>query len=291
MADKHQAIAKRENGKGIIELEAEIDALKSQHDIAQANKILGGLYATHALNRMIGAQVMRGWERFFEEGLHLTLGYEGIDQFLNEAPEAPMTKHQWYDRKKLLEAEGDDTFDLLNSIRIPISTRKALPPSAFEVRENVLVVSDEKGNEYEVPLTDTKRVKSIINNIAREHGETKKKLSDETKKTEALSNRVKELSDAKPKPNAELTTPHGEALLFAVTALANLAEKAEELTDEEAIAYRKNATEAIAQVMTRLNTAYRFSLDKPLPAEPSTNGNGNRKHKLTAKDVQDSLGD
>lgn len=285
MSDK-QALTKRDSSAiSLSEREAQIATNQAQQQRDQANQVLGGLAAISTLNKMIGSQTLRGWQRFFEEEMHMTLGYKDISHFLSEAPQSPMTKSQWYERRIVLETEGDNTFDLLNSIRIPISARKALPPSAFEVRDNMLCVTDDKGQEFEVPLSDTKRVKSIINNIAREHSEAKKKLEQEAKKTEALSNRVKELSDAKPKLSNELATPHGEALLFALTALKNLTDKASDLTDDEAIAQRGNTLELIGVQMTELHAAYRFSLERPGTAAPR------KPRKPTDAEIQAALGD
>ncbi|HYE72582.1 MAG TPA: hypothetical protein VEF04_04590 [Blastocatellia bacterium] len=251
--DKQTALAK---------LDAHVEAVTQQQIAEKAYEVMGAIKALNSLTENLGAQVMRALMRFRDEKLYENYGYGRFDDYLDKHPTSPMSYATFNRREKLLESEGDDIYNLLESIQVPMTTRKALPPDSFEVRDNVLIVADDKGKEYEVPLTDTKRIKNIINNIAREHRDAKKKLTDETKKTEALTNRIKELSESKP-ASSELSTPHGEALLFVITALQNLIDKANDLSDAEVIEARGNAMELIGAKMSELHQAYRFDIQHP----------------------------
>ena len=86
----------------------------------KAMLLLGGFNVANRIAQSLSAELMRALVIFQEEKMFESLGYDNFVEFLNESEYAPMTKSQFYERVKLLETEGDMTFDLLNSLSVPI---------------------------------------------------------------------------------------------------------------------------------------------------------------------------
>lgn len=274
--------------QSLAKIEARVEAVLQKETTETAYEVNGAIRALNSLVENLNSQVIHALQRFRDQKLYAAYDFTRFDDYLDNSPKSPMPYATFNRREKLLESEGDEAYDLLESLRVPVSTRKALPPESFEVRDNELIVTDEKGNEFAVPLSDTKRVKSIIANIARDHKDNKKKLSDEAKKTDALTARVKELSDAKSKP-AQDATPYDQALWSALAALKYFTDKAA-LAPEEATAKRQNTLELIGQVWAEMNAAHKLPTREEIEAA-AADSKPARKGKIPAEAIAAALGE
>ncbi len=123
------------------------------------------------------AATFRALEQFAEVEGYRALGFDRFDQFLNSS-RSPLTKSQYYERKALLEAEGDQTFDVLNSLNVPITLRRQVGTGAVRVEGDALIVDDER-----IALDDRAVVVEVM-----------KMLAARTPKTSAPSRRAKRKS-------------------------------------------------------------------------------------------------
>lgn len=133
----------------------------TENDLAEALLLLGGIRAANHIAASLSANTMRALRQFAELKGFEAFGFTRMDDFLQQHPKSPMTKDQYYARLKALEMEGDDTFDLLNSLRIPLSARKALQKGEIAIEGNEVLVGEER-----IPLTETNRIKNVLKQVA-----------------------------------------------------------------------------------------------------------------------------
>ena len=123
--------------------------------------LLGGIHTANSIARSISAHAMRALKHFAESKGYEEFGFSRMDDFLNKYEKSPMTKDQYYDRLKVLEIEGDLTFDLLNDLKVPLSARKALKKGEVAIEGNDVLVGEER-----IPLTETSRIKNVLKQVA-----------------------------------------------------------------------------------------------------------------------------
>src|SRR5947209_18364001 len=84
---------------------ANLDAAQRQSTMSDAFQLLGAIRAMGRLGQSITAQTFRALIAFREEKGHEAVGFNRFDDFLENHPDSPMTKHQFYDRLAAIERE------------------------------------------------------------------------------------------------------------------------------------------------------------------------------------------
>jgi hypothetical protein len=121
------------------EKESAVEILTQEYDAAlqlsltqQAAERIGALKAIHSVQKSIDAyltsQKLRAIQLFCANKDNLTAyGCTSVDEFLDKRGEdIGVTRNEYWSRMKLLENEGDNTFDALQALGIPLRSRKLL---------------------------------------------------------------------------------------------------------------------------------------------------------------------
>ncbi len=239
-------------GRGAEIAHQEFNLSQQKTQTIEAGMRLGAAGALLTVSQKLNAEFIHMLEQFAETKGHNALGFSNFDSFLDESPYSPMTSNQYRDRKALLEREGDSTFDLLNSLKVPASTRKALPEGVVKIEGDVIAIADER-----IQMTDRERVKELIRDLAKRNSQQSTKLNKGQKDFEKLQ---KELTQLKANPAALSlsSTPHNQALTLAVAALGGLAIEVGKLPAEEAAQIRDEAMRLLSAQWANLQYAYGF---------------------------------
>jgi hypothetical protein len=218
----------------------------------EAGMRLGAAGALDVVARRLNAEFFRMLEQFAESKGHEAMGFSTFDKFLDESPHSPMSRHQYYDRKGLLEREGDASFDVLNSLKIPVSARKQLPVGVVKIEGDIISIGDES-----IPVADGQRVKELIRQLANRNSQQASQLKQGEKDFKKLQ---KEANKLKGHPSAlsANSSPYTQALMLAVAALGGLALEAEKLSEEEVTETRDEGMRLLSAQWTNLQYAYRF---------------------------------
>jgi hypothetical protein len=219
---------------------APVEQVATKERTSRVYQLLGAIKASGLIGRSVSAQEMRMLQRFQEEKGHEELGFTRFDDFLDQSPDAPMTYRQYNERIKVLNIEGDETFELMNSLRIPISKRRLLGKGEVEVEGKEIRVGEQAFN-----LDDTGAVIEAFRVLAqtsaekeRTIGRQKKQLDQGQKDFDAL------------KRSAIFANPHdttsGQALLQFSGAARHLEQVLEDAPAEE----RQAIQDAIFDVLT-----------------------------------------
>ena len=230
-----------------------IQAAGREATIFETGQLLGAIRATQNLGRHISAQSFRALILFRDEKGHEALGFERFDDFLNNHPDAPMTKHQFYERLSALEREGDAAFDLLNSLKIPASLRKQIGDGQIKIQGEMVIVGVED-KEVEIPINDRARVTEVLRELASTSATQRRTIERGQKEVTSLK---KKLDTAKQSGTSGIS-PFNQAaatLLGAFTALTAEAEKLPEDQREEKL---NSILPLIATQRMRLEEAFGF---------------------------------
>lgn len=204
----------------------------AQNERDRAAVAIGVIGAFEKIANVLSAESIRALIQFQESKMHESLGFDRFENFLNESPYAPMTKNQFYDRKKLLETEGDSLYDLLNNVGIPVSKRKLLASgqTSISIEGNEIIVGEERAD-----LSDLPTIKSLIRELATDNQKMSDEQKSKDKKIEDLQSRVKtgqseyeEIRRAMDAANSG--TPYERALMKTISAMLNLTLEAGKLT-------------------------------------------------------------
>ncbi len=244
--------------------------------IFETGQLLGAIRATQNLGRHISSQSFRALMLFRDEKGHEALGFERFDDFLNNHPDAPMTKHQFYERLSALEREGDAAFDLLNSLRIPIAARKQIGNGQVRIEGETVVVGLED-KEVAIPISDRAKVTEVLRELAAKTAEQRRTI--ERGKTEVT--KLKKKLDTAKQSGATGNSPFDHALLNLLGAFTALISEVENLSPDEI--EERRSTMFIQLTNQRLRLEEAFGLKAP-----NSNGNG----KLHISDsVMDDISD
>lgn len=254
------ALAKEEVGQ---KAQTALDARQSHDKAVDAAMKIGaiGMMNTIAekLATQLSSQALRALEHFAETKGHEALGFERFDDFLNESPYSPMTKHQYYERRAVLDKESDQVFDVLNSMRIPVSARKLLTEGAVQIEGDEIVV----GGNVRVPINNAAAVKNLIKELASETARQSKKIERGEEQNKKLK---KKLDERKQAGNGAALSDYDQALLNLLGAYSNLVALAFELKDPERLEKRDYTFARLAD--------QRLQLEEALGVHAPANGNG-----------------
>jgi len=219
-------------------------------DAAMRLGAVGAMFAVaEQFSSHMNAAGLRALAHFAEVEGYRQFGFDRFDEFLSKSPYSPLTRSQYYERKALLDREGDAVFDMLNTLRVPAAARKCLSDGSVQVDGDEIVIGDNR-----IPATDRDAVLEVVNTLT-----AKVKTQAAT-----IERGKKDLREAKKRANsgslaAQLdANPHERSLSLALAALAGLKTQAAGLSDEEAAAVRDNVMSLLRGAWGEIREAYRF---------------------------------
>lgn len=256
-----------------------------QADRDRALLIAGGFKTALKISAAIGSEVMRALEQFQEERLYASFGYDRFADFLDDSEFSPMSKAQYYERKAILDREGDMVFDLLSDLGMSIRRRKLLGKGNVEVHGDKVFVLQDNEQSVEIDLKDRTRLLETLTALADANADKSAKLEKQKAKIEKHDDEKRELYNELDRVKASAAAeigkdPHSMALANVAFAFAALREQIEILTDVDRTGRRDNALEIIANQLNLTRAAYGTVGRKP--AETALRGE-------TAEEVIDNF--
>lgn len=150
---------------------------------------LGGMRAADRIASALSAQVMANLIAFEKEKMHEQMGYRRFVDFLDRSPYSPMTKHQFYKRREVFEREGEEVFDLMNDIGLPLARRKMLGRGQVRLEGETVIVKD-GGNELSIDLDDRARILETLSALADANAEKARRLERGREDYERLRRKI-----------------------------------------------------------------------------------------------------
>lgn len=183
--------------------------------------LLGGMRAADRIASALSAQVMANLIAFEKEKMHEQMGYRRFVDFLERSPYSPMTKHQFYKRREIFEREGEEVFDLMNDIGLPLARRKMLGRGQVRLEGETVIVKD-GGDELSIGLDDRGRILETLSALADANAEKAKKLERGQEDYERLKRKLasaREEKEAPDKDELERVTLSATAMLSALAGM------------------------------------------------------------------------
>jgi hypothetical protein len=179
---------------------------------------LGGMRAADRISAALSAQVMANLIAFEKEKMHETLGFKRFAEFLDRSPYSPMTKHQFYKRREVFDREGEQVFDLMNEIGLPLARRKLLGRGVVRVEGETVIVLD-GDEEISIELADRARILETLSALADANAEKSKRLELGRQDYDRLKRRMDERTATENRDELERITLSATAMLSALAAL------------------------------------------------------------------------
>lgn len=199
--------------------------MESQEPEAQARErsllLLGGMRAADRIASALSAQVMANLIAFEKEKMHEQMGYRRFVDFLERSPYSPMTKHQFYKRREIFEREGEEVFDLMNDIGLPLARRKMLGRGQVRLEGETVIVKD-GGDEVAIDMDDRARILETLSALADANAEKAKKLERGQEDYERLKRKLASATEEKGAPDKdelERVTLSATAMLSALAGM------------------------------------------------------------------------
>jgi hypothetical protein len=223
-------------------------------------QMLGAVKATMSIGRTLAIGAFQRLRKMIEDETYKSFGYATAVDFLN-SEHSPLTKNQYYDRLAAVTREGEEVFDLLNSMDISLRNRKLLAKGEIRIEGEDVVVGHED-HEERVPIADRLGVKTLIATLVEKTVTVEQRLAQEQKKNtigQKDNEKLKrQLAEAKAKA-AQVNPDASEsvnALLVATGALTRLEEQLAETSPEEREALREMVFESLRQHQLRISQVY-----------------------------------
>jgi len=246
------------------EVAAEIESSRLEEFAAENQNralfILGGVTVTNRLADALGSEAIKTLLRFQDEQLYLALGYSKMVDFLSESEFAPMSKQQFYDRKALLEKEGEQLFDMLTELGISIRKRKLLGKGNIEVSGDTLIVHN--GDEStEIAINDRASILEALTALADANAEKTVKLTVQQERIDKHDDKVRELHAENDRIRAAkiadfAADAHMTARVELGLAFSKFTDIVSKLSDIEKNQFRNDVLEDIAGWSASLRNAY-----------------------------------
>lgn len=239
--------------------------------------LAGGFRTALKIATAINSEVMRSLEIFQEERLYLDLGFERFVDFLDQCEHSPMSKAQYYERRAILDKEGDQVFDLLSDLGVSIRRRKLLGKGNVEIEGEMVIIHDGE-EEISIELKDRSRILETLSALADANADKSAKLDRQKEKIDQHDEKVRELyaeiDVEKARQKSEFASdPHMIARLEMNLALGKLAQVAEDLPDIEKDQFRDAVLEELAAHRNALAHAYLTTARKPAADLPKNDPN------------------
>ena len=240
--------------------------------------LLGRAQASDRIAVALSAEVIRFLEHFEETKSYRALGHRDFVTFLANSGLHGLTKHKYYERKKVLELEGDPVFDALSLAGVPISLRKQLEPGDVAIEGNNIIIkaeTDEK--DIVIDKDNSMAVVQTLRSLAKSRRQDKLQFEAVSEKLNAIEAKHDEekrglyadLDNAKAAALAEFaSTPHMDARLELAFAFRRLTTAAANLSAIEKDQFRDGVFEDIAAWRSDLSDAYKTDTKRP-PVETS----------------------
>lgn len=247
---KVESIVNRHRDAASEELHEQVEENITQAMHAAAVEEFGAIRAITSLGKFLSANAFRGLQKWLEDGKYRSYGFPDITHFLNEHPNSPMSKNQYYDRLAVLEKEGDDGYDFFNSLKVPISARKLLSQGDVEIEGDIARIGKE-----EINLNDKGRIREALLLLAKEQQKQARTIETGKKDIDKYKRQISELEKrvAQQNPNE---TESGKALLETAGMLSKLKLTLTEATQEEREALRDVVMDLLCQAQLDLSQVY-----------------------------------
>lgn len=222
--------------QGSHALATRVTDLLENHDAARKIEIIEFVGAAKLMNKItvsFGSQLLLSLKKFQEEE-----GYKAYDcktwvEFLAKTPELDLSKSQYYERIKVLESEGSEVFDLLNSLNVPLSTRKQIGSGDVLIEGEELIIRDQR-----IPLNDPKKIKRALTQVVEQIERVEAKTAKADKENEKLKKKLAEAKEEARTTALHLpddgTDPVNQAYLHVLASLTELGRELAELPGKEA---------------------------------------------------------
>jgi hypothetical protein len=211
-------------------------------------RFLGALGFAERLTISLSAQTLHALNHIKLNKTYLRGGYQTFDDFLDHDPHSPMKSEAFRRRWNLLQGEGDETFNLLNSLKVPLETRKLLA-GEIEITDDGIKIGG-----VETKLNDNDRIVELISKL---HGKTLEQQRTIERKDRKLEQGEKDFEALKRR--AIMANPDGtetgQAILTAAGSLARLREILEAAPDEEKLAVRESIFSLLSNSQLELSVA------------------------------------
>lgn len=265
--------------KRIAEAEDEVagEALDQHLDAHQeaqkmrAMFVLGGINIADKVAKVLDSEAIKSLIMFTEQKLFEPLGYTTVVEFLNESEYSPMSKAQFYERKALLENEGEAMFDLLTELGMSMRRRKLLGRGNVEISGDTAIIHTDGGDDITVQLSDRTRLLETLSALADANAEKSIKLQRQSEKIDKHDDKVRELYEENDRIRASKIAevagnPHMIARVEFNLAASKLADAARNLSAIEKDQFRDAVLEDHAAARELLAAAY--STGKPRSSSP-----------------------
>lgn len=225
----------------------------------RALMLVGGFKAASKIAKVIDSEVMRGLEIFQKDEIYLSLGFLTMVDFLN-SDQSPLTKSQYYERKALLEKEGDQLFDAFSSLGLSARRRKLLGKGSVELDGETVIVKD-GDQETSIDLTDRSRLLETLTALADANSDKSAKLEKQKAAIDKHDDKVRELyteiDRVKAAKAADVNDdPHSIALVNLTFAYKTLAETVGDMNEIEREQFAPRDFQLIAALNAELASAY-----------------------------------
>lgn len=259
MNDKlSQQIRKAEDEAADEQVSATI-AAHEQEKRDRALMLVGGFQVATKIVEAVDTEKMRGLERFGEMELYKSLGFQTMVEFLN-SDLSPLTKAQYYERKALLEKEGDKLFDLYGNIGLSVRRRKLLGAGSVELEGDTVIIHKD-GEEISIDITERSRLLETVTALADANADKSRKLENQAQKISKHDSEKRDLYDEldreRARKRAEVNDdPHSHAIVNLTFAFQNLESAIGDMSEIEKQQFINQDFELIAAHMQDLAASY-----------------------------------
>lgn len=253
-----------------------VDARDAAHNERQHNEalfLLGRIKQNEqiavAISTNLTAQTIRALELFQEDGMYRQLGYQTFVDFLEKSEYSPMSKRQYYERRELMNAHGDEIYDLLTSVGISVRAQKMLGAGDLRIEGDRLMIGED-----EIDIGSTSLVKQAIQELVEE----RRDLQAAAEKLETKNSKLETRLNAGQAEYEELQrnldrllsgSPFDRVFAHAVNAMAQVPEVVGELDDKVKAAKRDDCLSLLWQLHRRIDTAFGGGFEYRVDAPPA----------------------
>lgn len=186
-------------------MEIEIDEItqeieqKTNDQISEMNKIetieqvsvaFGGIAAFGAMARFASSATIKLLQNIRDKEQYKVFGFNDFTSFLDKSPLAKkfcgFTYRTFNRLENQLEAEGQEVFDLLNEMKIPMTERKQLGTGDVQIEGDKIFIGEEETSVEDMPT-----IKGLIKSLANENRELRDGSDKKESKIETLEKEKK----------------------------------------------------------------------------------------------------
>lgn len=241
-------------------------AAYSEQERIDAATLLGRAQAADRISVALSAEVIRFIEHFERTKRYRALGHPDFVTFLKHSGLNSVTKSRYYERKKILDKEGDPVFDALTIAGVPITVRGYLEPGDVTIEgESIVVKGDDDSSDIVIHKDDHQSIVTALRNQAQIRRTAAKELAKA--KDELAELKIKhaaekrELYDENDRLRASRSAEvggdtHSMALAAVIGAFKNLRDEVAGLSEIDRGARKDSVLEILAGQMQLTAEAY-----------------------------------